>query len=165
MEFLQAVDVYFRGEKQLGWALVSVGAVMLLAGVGFWRWYGGGFGKGLGIPLLVVGLIAAFGGPMLVRTVVKRQDRLAAEHKEDAARPIAAEAERMKGVNAAWPILKAAWAGLILVSLGLLFFVHRDWVQGLALALILICGVLLVVDSTAERRALVYSERLASAAG
>jgi hypothetical protein len=160
MEFLHAVDVYFRGEKQLGWALVSVGAAMLLAGVGFWRWYGGGFGKGLGIPLAVVGLIAAFGGPMLVRTVVKRQDRLAAEHEVDAAKPIAGEVERMKGVNAAWPILKISWAALILVSLGLLFLVHRDWVQGLALALIVVCAVLLIVDTTAERRALIYSERL-----
>ncbi|HTM19961.1 MAG TPA: hypothetical protein VL172_05625 [Kofleriaceae bacterium] len=162
MQFLEAVDIYFRGEKQLGWALVPVGVVLLGAGIGFWRWYGGGLGKGLGIPLAVVGLLAAIGGPMLVRTVAARQTRLATAAAQDPARPVADEVARMDKVNAAWPWLKAAWAALIVIALALLFTVHRDWVTGLSLALICVCAVLLIVDTTAQRRALIYADRLAA---
>ena len=49
---------------------------------------------------------------------------------------------------------------LTVIALGLLFFVKRDWVTGLALALICLCALLFVVDTFAERRAQIYTERI-----
>jgi multisubunit Na+/H+ antiporter MnhG subunit len=161
MGFLEAVDVYFRGEKQVGAALIPVGIVVLGLGIYFWRWYGGGLGKGVGVPFAVVGLLAAFGGGFLIKTVSARQVRLTEAYADQSDEPVRAEQVRMNKVNANWPVLKATWAGLIVAALGVLLWVKRDWATGLALALICVCALALVIDTFAERRAEIYTERIA----
>jgi hypothetical protein len=160
MSFLDAMDVYFRGEKTVGMAVVPVGLLLGVAAVWLIRWYGGGFGKGMGIPLAVAGAVMVIGGPLLVRTVNARGDRLTEVHGEDAAAPVVEEAARMKKVNASWPLLKTAWTVLIVVALLLLFAVRKEWVQGLALAFLVLATTVMVVDVFAERRARVYTEQL-----
>jgi hypothetical protein len=160
MAFLEAVEIYFRGEKNTGLALVPVGLAFAGAGYYFWRVYGGGLGKGFGIPLLIAGVLAVAGGGILWKTVDARQARLTDAHAADPAAPVAEEVARMDKVNANWPVLKYAWAALTAIALGLLLFVSRDWVHGLALAVIVLCAVAMVTDVFAERRALIYSESI-----
>jgi hypothetical protein len=162
MSFLEAVDVYFKGEKSLAMVLIPLGILLLGLGVWLWRWYGGGLGKGMGIPLAVVGLGMVVGAPIFINTVSNRVERLERSFKEDARAPVVEEVARMKKVNANWPILKGAWAVLIGVALLLLFTVKKDWVTGLALALTLICAMVMIVDVFAERRAEIYADRLVS---
>jgi hypothetical protein len=161
MTFLEAVEVYFRGEKHTGLALVPVGIAFAGAGYYFWRVYGGGLGKGFGIPLLFAGVLAIAGGGILWKTVDARQGRLTGAHAADPAAPVAEEVARMDKVNANWPVLKYSWAALTVIALGLMLFVARDWVRGVALAVIVLCAVALVIDTFAERRAHIYSERIA----
>jgi hypothetical protein len=49
---------------------------------------------------------------------------------------------------------------IIVISLGLVIFFKKDWITGLALALILICSILLIVDVYAEKRAITYTEQI-----
>lgn len=66
----------------------------------------------------------------------------------------------MEKVNANWPRLKLAYAIIVVISLALFFLVNKDWVTGLALALILICSILLAVDVFAQKRAIIYTEQI-----
>ncbi len=162
MGFLESVDVYFRGEKTVGLAIIPVGLLLLGAGLYLVRWYGGGLGKGMGLPLIVVGVLAAGAGGILVKTVSTRQAGLEAAFARDPQAPVQAEVARMARVNASWPVLKVAWAALSVLGLGLVLFVKRDWVVGVALALICLCAIAMVVDVFAEARARIYTARITS---
>jgi hypothetical protein len=164
MGFLEAVEVYARGERLAGLALVPVGLCLVGAGLYLVIGYAGGLGKGMGIPLAIAGVAAAIGGGVLVKTVNDRQVQLAEAFEVEPDAPRAAEVTRMDKVNANWSVLKTAWSVTILVGLGLLFAVGRPWVQGLALALICLCALALVVDTFAEVRARLYADRLAALA-
>jgi hypothetical protein len=163
MTFLEAMDLYFGAEKRLAWLLAAAGLVVIAVGLWLWRGYGGGLGAAMGITLLVVGLAASAGGVGLARTVSRRGDALAREDKTDRPGAVARELARMEKVNAAWPWLERAWAVLMLAAVAGFTFVKRDWVTGLCLALILLSALLFVIDTFAERRALLYTERIAAA--
>jgi len=158
--FLEAVEVYFRGERQTGIALIPIGIAMLVFGIYLWRWSGGGLGKGMGIPLAIAGLAAVIGGGFLARTVSARQASLTSAHAEAAEVPISQERERMTKVNENWKVLKFAWTGLMMLGIALVLLVKKDWVHGLALALICLTALAFVVDVFAEKRARVYADTL-----
>ena len=160
MAFLDAVEIYFRGERTAGYGLIPVGALSLAAGIYLWRVHGASLAKGLGIPLLVVGIGLVIGGIVLVRTVDARQARLEASTAKDVSVPIADELARIDKVNGNWLPLKIGWAALAAISFALVFLVGRPWVHGLALSLLLISATFMVVDSFAEKRAQVYEETL-----
>jgi hypothetical protein len=160
MDFLEAMDIYFSGEKNTGLFLIPLGLCLVGFGVYMWRSYGGGFGAGMGIPLLIVGLGAAVAGGVLRGQVDNRGAELRELHSTDKTAPVVKELERMEKVNANWPLLKAAWTGLIVVCLGLIWLVKKDWVTGLALAFLLVCSVIFIVDMVAEKRAELYVERI-----
>jgi hypothetical protein len=61
--------------------------------------------------------------------------------------------------------VKAAWAVVIAVALGLIFAVKTDWAGGLGLSLLVLATLLMTIDTFAERRAHPYTaalERFAS---
>lgn len=160
MGFSEAVDLYFRGERITGYALIPIGVVAVAAGVLLWRAHGAPMARGMGIPLLVAGVLMMAGGGFLVRAVDARAERLAAAHDDEPAAPLAAEIERIEKVNGNWMPLKIAWAALAATAFALLFFVSREWVHGLALTLLLIAAALTTLDTFAEKRAVTYESQL-----
>jgi hypothetical protein len=160
MGFLEAVELYFRGERVTGVLMIPVGIVAIASGVYLWRVHGAPTARGMGIPLLLVGLGMAVGGGLLVRTVNARQAQLSARFDEDPAAPVAAEIARIEKVNSNWLPLKIAWAGLAAIAFVLVFAVSRQWVHGVALALLMVAAALMVVDTFAEQRAEVYESNL-----
>lgn len=162
MSFLEAVEIYFRGERHTGLALVPFGLAMLACGVYLFRFYGGGFGKTMGALLACAGVAAAIGGPFLARTVNARQAKLSEAYVTDQEAPRLQEQKRIEKVNASWMLLKSIWTALMVASLASLWLLKRDWIQGVALTLVILATVALVVDVFAERRALTYAENIKS---
>jgi hypothetical protein len=154
---LEVLEGYFRGERAIGFVAVWVGLVAL--GFAFWSWRSmeGGFGVGLAIPILLVGLAGSVGGPMLVLRTERQVTELRAATP---ARIREIERPRMAKVNANWPKLKIAWTVLSLIGLALIGLVKRDWAAGLGLGLILLTSLGFTIDLFAERRAEVYARAL-----
>ena len=112
------------------------------------------------IPLLIFGLAGIGGGGGLAYRTHKQISELTNLYQSDKQAFAAQEQSRMEKVNANWPRLKLAYAIIVIISLALFFIVKKDWVTGLALALILICAFLLIVDVFAEKRAIIYTEQI-----
>lgn len=165
MGFLEAVELYFRGERVTGYLLIPVGVVAVAAAFYLWRIHGAPTAKGMAVPLAILGLAMAIGGPLLARTVDARQDRLSESFAEDPAAPVADELARIEKVNGNWKLLKIAWAALAAVAFVLVFAASREWVHGVALVLLMAAAVLMIVDTFAEQRARVYESHLRALVG
>lgn len=124
------------------------------------RFTGGGLAYGMIIPLLIFGLAGIGGGSGLAYRTHKQISELTTIYQSDKQAFAAQEQSRMEKVNANWPRLKLAYAIIVVISLALFFLVNKDWVTGLALALILICSILLAVDVFAQKRAIIYTEQI-----
>ena len=161
MRLLEAMTAYFYGEKVE--ALVFILPIGLL-GLVFGGWLlsesSGGFARGVAIPFVVMGLVmAVVGGVVGFRT----PGQLRALESSLAAAPepaLQAERARMEKVNRAWPVYLVAWAAFGVVGLVLRFATRGDFTQGLGIALVFFCGVCLLVDGFAERRARPYTAAL-----
>lgn len=164
MDFLQAMESYFRGEKIAGYVLVPLGVIALGAALYLWKAQGPGLGRGMAVPLGIVGLGMLVGSIFFVRGVTARSHELTELHATDTAAPVAREAARMEKVNAAWIWLKVTWSVLIAASLLVIFAVKREWAVGAALAMLILASAVMVFDTFAERRAEAYADRLAALA-
>lgn len=157
---MDAMLTYFRGERALGIAAVVFGVALLAACVALWRTQSGGFRTGLVVPLVVFGLAAVGVGAGLVLRTDRQVRDLGAQLEADPAAYRGQELLRMERVNANWPRVKLTWAAISVASLATLLLVHRDWAQGLALALLFCMAWLMAVDVFAARRAAIYTAHI-----
>jgi hypothetical protein len=164
MSFIEIMQEYFRGERQVGIALAVLGAGLLAAAFWVFRTQSGAFAWWLLVPLAVMGLGFSGGGAFLAIKTEKQIAALTAQLENDPAGLVAAEVPRMTRVNANWPRAKAAWAVVIAVALVLILAVRRDWSSALGLSLLLLATVLYFTDVFAERRAVIYTQALRQAA-
>jgi hypothetical protein len=166
MRFLEAAATYFGGEKIE--ALVFILPLGLLALV-FGGWLvsegEGGFARGVAIPFLAMGLLMTVVGGVVGFRTPSQHARLEAAVADSAATALREEQVRMEKVNRAWPVYLAVWAAFGVVGLALRFATRGDFTQGLGIALVLFCGIALVIDGFAERRARPYTAALAEAVG
>jgi hypothetical protein len=163
MDLLDVLRAYFRGERfealvfilPVGAACVAFGAALLLRERTAFTW-------GVAVPFVVLGLaLAAVGAGVGFRTP-GQVAALVAQHGADRAAFVAAEVARMRAVNAAWPLYLATWTTFVVVGVALRFAVHKDWAQGVAIALVFFGGVGFMIDGFAERRARPYTAALQS---
>lgn len=160
MTFIDILHEYFRGERQIGVTLAVVGVGLVAGAVWVIRTQTGSFVWGLAGPLVIVGLAFGGGGAFLAIRTDKQVAALEAQMEKDASVVYATELPRMAKVNANWPRIKIAWTVSIVIALGLLMAVDRDWAKGLGLALLAICTILFFTDVFAERRAIIYTRAL-----
>jgi hypothetical protein len=151
------LEQYFRGERAIGLLFFAIGLLALFFAFWTWRSAGGAFGAALAVPVLVVALAGAIGGPMLVIRTDRQVRELTAL---DAARIREIEVPRMAKVNANWPRLKLGWCALLMIGMVLLMVVKREWAVGLGLGLILMGSLGFTIDVFAERRAETYTRAL-----
>jgi hypothetical protein len=161
----EAIAIYFRGERDTGAFVVVFG----LAVLGFAAWVlrsqQGAFRWSLAVPLLLIGLGGAVGGAVLAVRSTRQADSLAALQRSDPQRFVSEECPRMARVNANWPRLKLAWAVIAAICAAVLVLVKRDGVTGAALVMLWAMGLLMLLDTFAERRAAIYSAELAKLPG
>ena len=146
MDYLDAMQTYVRGERGIGLAMVALGLAFVAAGFWVWRTQEGGFVWGLLVPMLIAGIGAAIGGGFLAVKTDAQVSQLESLYAHGPADLLAVEVPRMTKVNANWPRLKVAWASIMVVALGLLLFVRKDWVTGTALGLVVLMAMVLVID-------------------
>lgn len=155
-----ALDVYFRGERDLGAALAVAGVVLAIGCFWVWRTQEGSFAWGLLVPLVLGAVGFGAGGVFLAMRSDKQRVDLGAQVSADPKTLVTTEIPRMEKVNQIWPRAKIAWTVIILASLVLLMAVKRDWSTGVGLGLLLLATFLFFVDVFAERRAEPYTAAL-----
>jgi hypothetical protein len=160
MDFVEAMQTYFRGEKTTGLSIIPLGLALVAFAAWIWRTEGGGFRWALVVSLGLVGAAAAIGGAALALKTGPQVAALEALYQRDPAALVAGEAPRMQKVNANWIRLKITWTVLAIVACGLALFVRRGWAEGLGAALLLSAALAMMIDTFAERRAHVYSAEL-----
>ncbi|NCU06215.1 MAG: hypothetical protein GXC73_19835 [Chitinophagaceae bacterium] len=160
------IEQYFVAEKQGSIFFLAVGIAAIVAAlVCFFAWKIS-FAKGMMIPLLIVGTIAAIIGA----TVYKRSDA-------DRQRNVYAydlnpdelkqkEYPRMQKVMKSFRVIIVAEVLLLLVGTFLYFYFRqqeaRQFVCGLGFGLLLMCVAALILDLQAQRRAAAYMQGLQS---
>lgn len=164
MQLSESTLTYFQGEKIE--ALVFILPIGLLSLV-FAAWLltddGNAFTRGVAVPFLLMGLLMTVVGAVVgYRTPSQVRALEVAARGEPAAAHAAqvAESERMSKVNRAWNYYLVGWAALGVIGLLLRFATRSDVLQGLGIAMVFFCGVGLLVDGFAERRAHVYAATL-----
>jgi hypothetical protein len=164
MRFLDAMTLYFQGEKTE--ALVFILPLGLLSLVfGGWLLSEGaaGFARGLAIPFVAMGIVMAVAGGMVGFRTPAQVDTLQAAIDREPATALRDERARMEKVNRAWPIYLGVWAAFGVVGLALRFATKGDFSHGLGIGLVFFCGVGLLIDGFAERRARPYTEAIEAA--
>lgn len=159
----EALQLYFRGERNLGIALAVYGAVLLAIAVWAWRTHDGSFTAALAVTLGVLGLAFAGGGAFLAGKTPGQVAKLEADLGATPGPATEAEYQRMLRVNQLWPRAKLAWTVLTVAALALIMLAKRDWATGLGLALLMGTTALMAVDVFAERRAEPYTRALEAA--
>jgi hypothetical protein len=154
-----AIIRYFTAEKRESLLFMLVGMAAVVAAIFLWR-TGSSF-RGMGYPLVAIGLIQiVVGGTVYFRTDAQRLGL----HKQLASEPrayVAAETPRMAKVQHGFVVYR--WVEISLLALSVLgFFLLRGrqtlWAS--SLGLMLQSAVMLAMDFFAERRAEVYVERI-----
>jgi hypothetical protein len=165
MKLIEILEAYFAGEKlEALLFILPLGVVSLVFGASLLFLTKDAFARGVAIPCLVLGLaLAATGGAVGVRTSSQVATLKAAYAAEPEAMR-AAEAARMKKVNANWPIYLTCWVAFAIAGLILRFGPKSDMAQGIGTALVFFAGVGLLIDGFAERRARPYTEALTAPA-
>jgi len=164
MKLADAMQVYFRGERNFGIALAVLGLVMMAAAAWIWRAHAAPFKWWLLVPFAVVGVGASVGGALFALKTERQVARLVDQVAKDEPATAGAELARMEKVNANWPRLKLGWTALTALALVLLMVVKKEWASGLGLALMTLATVLFFTDVFAERRAAPYTAALEATA-
>ncbi|MEN9798078.1 MAG: hypothetical protein RL653_1774 [Pseudomonadota bacterium] len=159
MKLLEAITTYFAGEKLE--ALVFILPVGLL-GLVFGGWLlsesaGGSFARGVAIPFVVMGLVMGVVGGVVGFRTPAQVAALTAAVEASPEQALRDERARMEKVNRAWPVYLVVWAAFGVTGLVLRFGTRGDFTQGLGISLVFFCGVCLLVDGFAERRARPYT--------
>lgn len=160
MDFINHLQTYFSGEKNLGLFLIPFGIIMISFAVYLWYAHRSPFGYGMLVPILLIGIFGIAMGIGLAYQSHQRLIDFPQSYQTDRNAYIEQELPRMEKVMQNFPRLKMAWMMIIIIGLILFFFIKKDWLTGFSLALILICAMFLIIDTFAERRAEIYTEHL-----
>ena len=161
MNLMHTMTTYFAGEKLEALVFIlPIGLLSLVFGAWLLSEGSGEFTRGVAIPFVVMGLVmSVVGGVVGFRTPSQVRTLLAAIERSPGP-ALRDEHARMEKVNRAWPVYLAVWAVFGVVGLGLRFGTRGDLTQGLGIALVFFCGVCLLIDGFAERRARPYTAAL-----
>jgi hypothetical protein len=153
------IETYFGTERAGGLVFIIVG--ILAIGLAIWGWQHGPFWRGAAWPLVAVALIQISVGiafslrshgdlQRVQHIITQEQERIAGE-----------ELPRMQAVLKSYAISLRIEIALLAVGLALLMLATRGsaW-QGAGLGFAVQVGLVLLLDSLAERRAQTYLEWL-----
>jgi hypothetical protein len=161
---------YFQGEKREGIAFMSVGAPALVAS-GALLAQDGELGRGLGYPLLAIGVIELVAGVVVYVRTDRQVARLANGLLNNPQATAAGELTRLRRVNREFVLLQWIESSLLLSGVVLAAAgagSRHEPVLGAGLGLVLQSTAMLAFDGFASQRASAYTrslERLQLVAG
>lgn len=162
----QDIEKYFLAEKQLGLSFIIIGAIAIVLSIAFFFLLKTNFYKGAAIPLLVIGLIQLIASI----TIYKKSD-------EDRIHNVYAydmnpgqlkneELPRMKTVVKKFVIIKWVEIALIVTGFVLIFYYRAEagkaFLFGLGVTLVVQALVMFIADTSAEKRARLYTKGIES---
>jgi hypothetical protein len=161
MDLLLDMETYFKGERDLAIIILPFSLAMFALSYYLWLHYKGAFAQAFMVTSLVLGLGLFIAGTVMMIKGNVDLGKNTASIQTDAQAFVTAETERVQGMNKVlWPALKIAWSVLIVLSLLVIFLINSPVLKGIALALLLGASIFLVVDILAEKRALIYEQKL-----
>ena len=156
-KFLQAIQIYFQGEKIEALVFIlPIGLLSLVFGAWLLTDNANSFTRGVAIPFILMGFLMVIIGGIVGYRTSEQVASIEQSFQIDPSDAIKIEIERMRKVNNAWPIYLAIWGVMGVVGLGLRFLTPSDFLQGLGILLVFFAGVALLVDGFAERRTQPY---------
>ena len=158
---LESVTHYFQGEMIEALVFILPAGLVSLV-FGFWlvAENSSAFIRGVAIPFLVMGLLMTVVGAVVGYRTPTQVTALRAHLQGEPGTALAAEKLRMSKVNGAWRTYLAVWAILGITGFALRFGTRNEFAHGLGIAMVLFCGVGLLIDGFAERRAHTYAAAL-----
>jgi membrane protein implicated in regulation of membrane protease activity len=159
------IEEYFAAEKQAGMAFLIIGVIAVVLGVVFIFVFKTAFYKGAAIPLIAIGLIQGIAGATVFRRSDQDRIRNVYAYTMNPAQLREKELPRMIKVNRNFRILKVVEIIFIITGLLLIILFRTKpgfivW-KGIGITLLLQSILVLGADILAEKRALIYTRKLA----
>lgn len=160
MDFVEQMQLYFRGEKLTGVTVAFLAIVLLITSAGLWWIVKDSFARGLGSVLCVLGMVALLGGVGLALKTPKQVSALAQLYHENGVGAVATEGERMEKVVRNFKYYRVIFIVAALLAVGLLLLVKSDIAAGISVGLLVFSLLGVTIDYYAEQRAKVYLEAI-----
>ena len=159
------IEKYFVAEKQAGLVFLIIGAMAFMLGLVFIFVFRTPFYKGAALPLIALGLIQGIAGTTIFRRSDGDRIRNVYAYKMDPSSLREKELPRMITVNKNFKVLKVVEIVIIIAALFLIFYFRLKpgnifW-HGLGITLFIQALLILGADIMAEKRAHIYTEKLA----
>jgi hypothetical protein len=160
----QVLADYFAAEKLERWFFLGVGLAASAASA--WLWSTGSGFKGMGIPLVLVGLIQVVVGASVGFRTDAQVAGLTAQLERDPAGLAAAERPRMEKVMANFTLYKVVELAVLLGGVALTVLLRRSELAYFAgVGCVLQGSLMLVLDLFAEHRGAAYLQALGGLGG
>ena len=157
-EMTENMKRYFAGETRAAWFAMGLGLASL-AGGGLLASRSQNFSRGLGYPLLILGLLEVSVGAGLYLRTGPQVENLEKQIVDDPRGYKTLEAERMRKVNSRWLIINIIEALVFSAGTGTAVIASKnnnDLFTGVGISVATQAVILFVFDHFAEARALIY---------
>jgi hypothetical protein len=161
MDFSETIIEYYQGERNEAVYLFIFGLILLVISIIIW------FNlnlnemlKGLFFPILLLTILSLFAGGYNVWNNQKRINIFPIEYIQDSEVFLKTEIQRFtapNGVNSWWLPLKVFWTVLLILGLSITNLTKSDFIQGIAIGLIVWGCFGIIVDGFAHQRAKKYT--------
>lgn len=161
MDFTQNLITYYKGERLEAVLLAVFGVVTIGIAVVMWQNFNQNqMLKGLFYPFAFLAVFTFLVGSFGTFNNTRRLEKMPLQYAENPKAFVQAEIDRFEGkngVNKWWLPLKITWAILAVAGIVLSFATKSDFINGIAIGLILIGAMGFIIDGFAHQRAKIYT--------
>jgi hypothetical protein len=156
-----AVQTYFAGERNEMLSILGVSAVLAIAAFALYYSSGTGLAKAFLITVVVcASLMSATALSLMIRDSKAPDNLVASIRSVHGKRVVAGERDRITVVISKYKYYRYGAAVLGALALAGLLLSSRDWIHGLAAALLLLVVAQVLIDHFSEARAHTYQTQL-----
>ncbi|CAN5737435.1 hypothetical protein BH10BAC3_BH10BAC3_41210 [soil metagenome] len=164
-----SAEAYFNAEKSESGLFIIIGVLAIVLALVLFFSYRTVFFKGIAVPLVLIGILQLVVGSTVYNRIDKQRMDIVYKLDMNPAAIQSTEIPRMQKVMASFKVYRYIEIMLLLAGAGLFLYTRTKpemafW-SGLAIALALQAGIMLMADGFAEKRGKVYLEGLESVLG
>ena len=164
MDIVEQVNLWAKGDALQGKIMFGLGIVVAICLIGIFK-ADNSILKGMIIPLSLL-LLANLGyGVFLAGTRVNHAIMVTQNYEGNPQEVISKELVKAERDNKNYSAAKPIWAVLILLSLGMYFFIDREYYKGLSIGIMVLCVALIIIDTMLHHRLKPYLETLRELSG
>ncbi|AOY64523.1 hypothetical protein Xgly_01915 [Xanthomonas citri pv. glycines] len=161
MPFIDAMHMYFRGEKIEAIYFIAVtGLLLVIFGVAALKAERGGYAWSVVIPSILFGIVLVGVGAGVGLRTDKQVAAIESGLQESPSMLVQKELPRMQKVNANFRMTYYVLGLVAALGLILHYVAGPEWGRGLGSTLVLLGAIGLLIDGFAERRAVPYTAAL-----